>query len=117
MSDWRSVIVVWAGIEPSQKNQDWHTARLADVCAKAVELDKYNQALTRKWNITQPCPHPDAPALTCEFVAVTHWNYFNADDLLPALGTFKWRYPEQVGVLWKGEEDATYRSAYLEEGD
>ena len=114
MSNWACVVVVWSGIEHSGHDAQWHHRRLDEVNAALKAADDYHVA--KRWVVAWPCSEDESLGPCCEFVAVTHWNHFwPTDGLISALGSFDWRYRDQVGVLWKTEDHDTYQSMYLEE--
>lgn len=113
MSNWSVVILSWPSIdmlgEQSEETPEDHR-RLREVNGAYLELSDRGGG----WVVIPSCPDDKAPGSACEFVAVTHINHFGPEDLLFALGSFAWEYPEEVHILWKSEDMVTYEIESLD---
>ncbi len=97
MSNYSAVVLCWSGTDEAES----HRSRMQKI--RSAFAPPWT-----KWTVAWPCPDAEAIGLTCEFVAVAHWNHFDPDDLFKMLSDMPWERPKEVCVMWKDEEATTY---------
>lgn len=110
MSHHSTVILVWSGGDDLAENVD----------KRLDEIDRgwdTGGVLHNAWVVSYPCPHDRAVGMSCEVVAVTHCDHFDAGDLGYAIRELDRTYPDEVQIFWKAEGASCYDMVFPFSGD
>jgi len=120
VSNWSVVILAWSSLESGEYGDDreWHVKRLDEI-TKSWHRRGLSPGLggAEEWRTVPSCGQEGAPGSACQFVAVTHENHFNVDDLVAAVYEHSWEYPECVALMWRDEQMDGFSDAFGERAD